>query len=314
VTANGKTTKCSSTTRVPGGGRVIPIEPPARDRPADGAPNVGSRSGPIQVDPAPGAGSGAGSGVGSAGRATAEPPVHKPTVMPIPMPVDPPTGPRPDEAAVRRAVAPILAALGLDGAAIVVTGYPALAIITVAPMVDGLQTAGYETRLQYDGTIRLTGGSGWLAPSKPGAGYPLISAQRALDGLPRPEIALACTDREPASCVLPPTVITGARLGLALRHDAQDGALLVPAWLYAVRGRAAGWPQLVAIAVDPAYLQPPVTKQLPPVPAQPAPGGPNDSSGSGSAAPPDSGGGSGNDPGTTATGSAGRPDQPPPTK
>jgi hypothetical protein len=47
-----------------------------------------------------------------------------------------------------------------------------------------------------------------------------------------------------------PTVITGASLGLMLDHDPK-GALLVPAWLFAVKGSADTFPW---IAVDPAYL------------------------------------------------------------
>jgi hypothetical protein len=188
----------------------------------------------------------------------------------VPIPVDPvPAGPRPDEAAVRKAAADVLAGLGL-GADIRVETFPGLALVTAAPTVAGLPTSGYETRLQYDSGIRLTSGSGWLASPAAGADYPLVSAQRAFDALPKPEIAKVCTDVEPSRCTAEPTVITGASLGLALRHDQQAGALLVPAWFYPVRGSDL---PMVAIAVDPAYLRPSGGGDGAPPPADlPAPG------------------------------------------
>jgi hypothetical protein len=266
----------------------------------DPAPSVGSGSGSGSTGsgggPATGPGSSAGSAAGSAGSGGAAlppdavppvgvppvgvppvgvPPVGVPPVgaTAVPMPVDPvPVGPRPDEAAVRKAAADVLAALGLNGADVQVASYPGFALVTAAPVVAGLPTSGYETRLQYDGSSTLTGGSGWLAPSAAGAEYPLISAQRAFDAMPKPEIARICPNTHPQNCAAPLTVITGARLGLALRHDQQFGPLLVPAWLYTLRGSAL---QPVAVAVDPAYLSPappagyPMPAQTEPAPVRP---------------------------------------------
>jgi hypothetical protein len=186
------------------------------------------------------------------------------------MPVDPvPAGPRPDEAAVRKAATDVLAALGLGGADVQVQSYPSIALVTAAPVVAGLPTSGYETRLQYDGKIALTGGSGWLAAPVAGAEYPLISAQRALDLQPKPEIARDCPDVEPSKCTTALPAITGARLGLAVRHDQQIGALLVPAWLYTLRGSP--FP-LVVVAVDPAYLSTSRGGAPPPAVESPLPG------------------------------------------
>jgi hypothetical protein len=270
-----------------GGGKVTPIDPPAAD-PGDGG-NSSSGGGSTSASPGTGTGDGSagkpgsepnsstgssgssGGGVGSypgtagtsvpgpSGGIAVDPPPGGPVPVPkpgssgvaVPVPVEP-TGPTPDEAAVRAAAAPVLAALGLGNAEIRVETFPSIAIVTAAPVVAGLPTAGFDVRLQYNAKIELTGGSGWLAAPAAGAEYPLVSAQRALDALPKPGVVpQVCTDRMPPSCAAPPRVVTGARLGLALRHDQQAGPLLVPAWLYTLKGSDL---PLVVVAVDPKYL------------------------------------------------------------
>jgi hypothetical protein len=288
---SGKKVTCVTTEIAPGGrgGAAVPVVPPVQRlpgaAPADrgGAavpPARGSAGGGSSANGGSSTGGGSsGSSAGKAGGVTPADPdstaVASHTVgggnVAAPVLVDRlPTGPPPNEAAVRRAAAPVLAALGLDGAAVAVTGFAGFANLVATPTVDGLPTAGFETRLEYDGKTTLFGGSGWLGGPARGTQYPLVSAKRALDALPHPDIAIACTNPAGSRCpAASPTVVTGARLGLAIRRDAQAGALLVPAWLYDVRD---GHFPLVAIAVDPAYLQPPATRQLPPQPPQPAGG------------------------------------------
>jgi hypothetical protein len=279
-----------------GGGKVIPIDPPAGGLPGDdssgygssgssgnagsgggsstggGGGVTGSKPGSDSVDPAPGSYPGTSAPddqvpdapVGSGAPAPdtvvpPAPPIPGTTGMPVPrgtavpMPTEP-TGPTPDEARVRDAAMKILNAIGLGNAEVRVQTFPSIALVTAAPVVDGLPTAGIEVRLQYNAKYELTGGSGWLATPTLGAEYPLVTAQQALDALPKPEIARGvCTDRMPATCVIPQRVITGARLGLALRHN-RTSPLLVPAWLYTVQGD--DLPPLVVVAVDPKYLAP----------------------------------------------------------
>ncbi|HVQ94659.1 MAG TPA: hypothetical protein VMU51_26720 [Mycobacteriales bacterium] len=246
----------SSTGSYPGGGS------------ADGSTGSGGTADQPGTDPttvpgAPAAGSGGGTAAGQVEPATPSPGgtvVAVPAPGGLPLPVEP-TGPTPDEAAVRSAATSVLTALGLGNAEIRVQTFPAIAIVTAAPVVAGLPTAGFEVRLQYNAKIELAGGSGWLATPVTGTEYPLVSAQKALDALPNPEIARVCTDRMPATCAIPQRVITGARLGLALRHDQQAGPLLVPAWLYTIKGSDL---PLTAIAVDPKYISPGDKKNPPP--------------------------------------------------
>ena len=235
-------------------GKVIPIQPPVA-KPPDSRSGAGSTGGNV------------GSTSISAGGQPATGSGQPPNVG-VPAPVDPPsTAPSPPADAVRKAAGPVLAALGLDSAAVRVDSYPALGLLTAAPVVDGLPTSGYETRLSYDLRMRLTEASGWLGTPAPGAEYPLVSATKALESVPVPAIALMpCADVQPSRCLPVQPVITGARPGLLLSWDEKGAALLVPAWLYDVRG----WPtQLAAIAIDRGYLAPPVAPAPPPAPGAP---------------------------------------------
>jgi hypothetical protein len=222
-------------------GSATGARPPAAD-----APDRSPAAGAIPGSAAPGGGGGSaapGSGAGDPGGAVA-----------VPAPAEP-RGPAPSEALVRAAAAPLLAALGLRDAPVRVHTYAGMAAVTVTRTVDGLPAAGYETVLVYDGRLRLRAANGWLAEPARGAEYPLVSARRALDAMPAPpEIALYCEDDVDRSCQQQPLVITGAEPGLMLRHAEGGSALLVPAWLFAVRGHAEPLP---AVAVDPAYLAPP---------------------------------------------------------
>jgi hypothetical protein len=107
-----------------------------------------------------------------------------------------------------------------------------------------------------------------------------------------PSIACPTTPDGKGTCpteTLPPTVVTGATLGLMLTWDTEP--LLVPAWLFTIDGASDTLPM---IAVQPSYL-----------------GDPSAGSGSASSSPGSSGGGSVTDPGGSA--SAIPPGEPVPT-
>lgn len=116
----------------------------------------------------------------------------------------------------------------------------AYADVAAAPTVDGLPTAGLETRLRFDPELRLIAAGGWLARPAAGPAYPLLQARAALEAAPG---SMGC----PPACA----EATSATPGLALRWQADGRALLVPAWLFEVRGSAV---PLTTLAVTPAYL------------------------------------------------------------
>jgi hypothetical protein len=102
-------------------------------------------------------------------------------------------------------------------------------------------------------------GAGWVQRGAAGPAYPLVTARAGYDEMvrtPLPMPLMACPeplppDADPVPCGGPISV-TSARLGLSVQQS-PDGLLLVPAWLFAVKGS----PQpLVQLAVDPGLLRP----------------------------------------------------------
>jgi len=209
----------------------------------------------------------------SAGGGVAVAPAGAPgTSGPLPIPSPPPSGPTAAEA--RALAAPMLSRLGWGGAALdVAVGAPTTSVVA-RQTVDGLATADWTTTLTYDAAGTLTDASGWVGASARGRTYPLISATRAyqqLAAIPRamPEICQVRKDGKPGCEPIPPTVITAATLGLALRHDLGK-PLLVPAWLFTVKGSSQ---PLATVAVDPRWVKPPaqvVPRPLPPQSVPPA--------------------------------------------
>jgi hypothetical protein len=208
-------------------------------------------------------------------------------------PVDGP-GPRPTRGQLETAAAPVLAALGLAGAEVRYPAGDGRRDAVAAPVVDGLPTAGMETWLRYAPGPRLVGAAGWLgAPAPGGPAYPLVSAEQALAALPAgPEIAMGCV---PQARRCGPPAVTGARPGLLLGHAGRGRVVLLPAWLFVVRGSDAPLP---AVAVDPRYLRPALVS-----------GGGHQPSAAPTSATPDAGpagsAGSNGGPGPAAPGSAG---------
>jgi hypothetical protein len=242
-------------------------------------------------------GSGTAASVGSKGSVTSGTAVP-PDLLPTITPVEPPVAEQPplaDDATLRRAAGPILAALGLTTAGAHIT--TAYGQITVNPSVDGLPTVGMQLSLSAaaDGTIQFA--NGWLGSVVEGDEYPVIGAASAFAGLraqPRPMI-MSCLRPGPAAA---PTPASTARAGTASAGPASpgpaspgprtdpatagdmpcqqpsirrlavtgarfgeslqwldEGPALVPSWLFTVDENTA-WPQAV-LAVDPIYLPQP---------------------------------------------------------
>ena len=133
--------------------------------------------------------------------------------------------------------------------------------------VDGLEVVNWTRWFVVkaaDGSI--DSGSGWVGTPQRGASYPLITAQRAFDLLqqqPRPmmELCMARPDGQPGCAPIPPSEITGAKLGLTLDYDSGK-PVLVPAWLFAVKGQTA---PVMQVAVAPQYLATPSPQAYPTV-------------------------------------------------
>ncbi|MCQ4046228.1 hypothetical protein ACFOSC_21070 [Streptantibioticus rubrisoli] len=189
----------------------------------------------------------------------------------------------PDQA--KRAAAPVLAALGLGGAAVDASrAVGGVRTVAVDPVVDGLPTHGWQTTLQVGSDGRLLSGSGRAAPLARGATYPVVNARRALDELNGTDPsegtgtpAGPCRMMHPGTApggpadpgdlpVRPPTGcgtgtpltldVRAARFGLSAQFV--DGrSQLVPSWLFQVAQPGAQQPvEIAQPAVDPKYVAP----------------------------------------------------------
>jgi hypothetical protein len=188
-------------------------------------------------------------------------------------PTDPPvTSPTPDGATKRlpvttrdqalAAARPVLRAVGIDPADAAVRPGQAQGVVTADPAVGDLPTYGLATSLTVFGQ-RVDAAGGWLGGSAPGATYPVISARAAWKQLLHTPLArplIGCPESLPAGSDPlvggGPITVTGARFGLSL-HEAGGRPVLVPSWLFDVRGSDSA---LSVVAVDPRYLAaPPMT-------------------------------------------------------
>jgi hypothetical protein len=204
-------------------------------------------------------------------------------------------------AAARAAARPVLEAAGIDPDS--ATARAGQGFVVADPTVDALPTHGLTTTVRVTGT-RVSSAGGYLGAPQAGATYPVISARAAWQQLQRLPLArplIACAepqpdDSDPMTCGGPITV-TGARFGLSL-HQENGQPLLVPSWLFDVRGSGNA---LAIVAVDPRYLASP--------PAATASDLTPGSSGSGSSGSGSSGSGSS---GSGVPPVAPSPDAPPP--
>ena len=192
------------------------------------------------------------SGQGSAVPGTVSSGTAAPASSPDSSPAPLPHQNTPSMEEVRAAAAPVLDAAGLAVAAARVTVFPGGGSAVVEPVLGSLQTSAWTTRIDVDEHGKVTGGTGWLAAPKKSDTYPLVTAREAFDGLPMPPRIMSCEVTPGGGCKEPaPTEVTGAHLGLTVAQLAGGGQVLVPAWLFDVKGS----PDPVAgVAVEATYL------------------------------------------------------------
>lgn len=209
---------------------------------------------PIQAMPDT-SGTPGGSGLNPAPTATSPAPIAEP--QPVP------------ENVARSVARPVLEAVGVNPDAARVDTAGGQRSVVFSPEVAGSTVLGLETRVSVDERGQIVDTNGWLAIPTAAATYPLISARQGYDQLrqqPQPlmELGMAPCRIVPGTSGCAPTpdrVVTGATLGLTLAYNTDRGILLVPAWLFHLRGEST---PLAVVAVDRAFLG---------EPAQPAPGG-----------------------------------------
>ena len=192
--------------------------------------NAGAAPGSISVNPTP----------------AAAPPVTVAPALPVPQNV------------ARRLAGPVLQAVGVNPDAGRVDTEGDGRSVVFSPEVAGSTVVGLETRVSVDGHGQIVDASGWLATPTQGPAYPLISARQAYDQLlaqPQPmRGAMAPCRIIPGTSGCAPTpdrVVTGATLGLTQAYSTDRGVLLVPAWLFQVRGETT---PVAVVAVEPAFL------------------------------------------------------------
>ena len=210
--------------------------PPVPKEPKPGPPSSGAPADPVPPDQPVGA---------------PVPCVSPPPGVKDPCGVPPSPPPMPSAETVRTAAAPVLRALGLTAEpARVEDGWGARALV-VSPLVGGLPTSGYETRIDVGNDGRIRSATGFLGGAARGDTYPLLGVREAVasGGYGRPEPAIACL----APCPSPaPRVVTAVRLGL-LYAPGQHESFLVPAWLLSFAGSTYEEPVL---ALPGRYLDP----------------------------------------------------------
>ncbi|MEU9176897.1 hypothetical protein AB0C90_08605 [Streptomyces sp. NPDC048550] len=172
------------------------------------------------------------------------------------------------EEAAKAAAAPVLAAAGQGGAKLdarLVQG--AVRVVAADPVIDGLPTQGWSTKVSVGADSQVVAGSGELKAPVRAADQPVVGAVEALARLNRSSAGSGGTDPGPSGCATsvpltpdtpvgpsdtlpcnpeprpmkPPRTETvkGAVLGLA--PGTVDGARgLVPAWLFEVAGSDGG--------------------------------------------------------------------------
>jgi hypothetical protein len=205
-------------------------------------------------------------------------------------PTPTPAVPAPTDSVAASLAAPVLAAIATAGEMHVLAPAGGLTRTVVADaVVAGLPTSGMRTILDVD-RLGVADGSGHLGESSAGDRYPLVSARSAYDRLssmPRPMPAIGCLEAKNQPTVCPqasPLVVTGATLGLMIADDAGE-QILVPTWLFEVRGSDE---PLTSVAVAARFLSDPEPVSTPDASTEPAPGSPSEpASGSPSEPAPD---------------------------
>ncbi|WP_314222688.1 hypothetical protein [Streptomyces zaehneri] len=179
------------------------------------------------------------------------------------------------EAAAKKAAAPVLEAVGQDGAQIDASQVMgSQRVVNADPVFGELPTYGWTTGISVDAQGAVVGGNGQLEPPVKGDTYPLLSAREALDALnaapgtdhrmgiggcagPVPlkdRLESPCGSSTAAPQAQTATV-EDAVLGLA-PHTSGGRQVLVPSWLFDVKAAGvAGGYTVTQPAVEPAYLK-----------------------------------------------------------
>ena len=160
------------------------------------------------------------------------------------------------ENAARRLARPVLEAVGVNPDEAKVDTDGGQPSVVLSPEVGGATVLGLETRVSVDEQGQIVDAFGWLATARSDATYPLISARQGYDQLlQQPMMALGMPCRilqgTQGCAPTPDRVVTGATLGLTLAYSTDRGILLVPAWLYHVRGQST---PVAVVAVQRAFL------------------------------------------------------------
>ncbi|MGW3990199.1 hypothetical protein [Streptomyces sp. NPDC004830] len=187
------------------------------------------------------------------------------------------------EAEARRAAAPVLKAVGQDGAKLDTSQVMgAQRVVNAEPRVGGLPTHGWTTGITVGPDGEVVGGSGRLRAPVKGDTYPVVGAEKALElmegqsggdrraGVGGCASPVPLEDRpEEEPCGTPASggpaketvTVEGAVFGLAAHHvDGREA--LVPSWLFEVRAPGARDPFTVTYpAVDPTYLASPAPSE-----------------------------------------------------
>ena len=183
------------------------------------------------------------------------------------------------EEAAEKAAAPVLKAVGQDGAkrdASQVMG--AQRVVNADPAVGGLPTHGWTTGINVGSDGEVVGGSGQLRTPVKGDTYPVVGAEKALElmnGQPKNDHRMGiggCAspvplkDRLEQPCEQPSSggasgqdtvTVESAVFGLAA-HLVDGRQALVPSWLFEVTAPGAKDPFTVTYpAVEPKYLASP---------------------------------------------------------
>ncbi|MFD9434999.1 hypothetical protein [Streptomyces sp. NPDC060002] len=189
-------------------------------------------------------------------------------------PATPAAGPV-SEAAAKKAAAPVLKAVGQDGAEVDASQVMgSQRMVNAEPVFGDLPTYGWTTGIGVSAQGEVVAGNGQLETPVKGDTYPLLSAQEALDALnagPGTDHRMGiggCASPVPlkdrlespcgASTAAPQAqtaTVEDAVLGLA-PHTSGGRQVLVPSWLFDVKAAGvAGGYTVTQPAVEPAYLQ-----------------------------------------------------------
>ncbi|QJT06798.1 hypothetical protein G9272_13450 [Streptomyces asoensis] len=179
------------------------------------------------------------------------------------------------EAAAKKAAAPVLKAVGQDGAEVDASQVMgSQRVVNADPVFGELPTYGWTTGISVDAQGEVVGGNGQLETPVKGDTYPLLSAQEALEALnaaPGTDHRMGiggCASPVPlkdrlespcgSSTAAPQAqtaTVEDAVLGLA-PHTSGGRQVLVPSWLFDVTASGvAGGYTVTQPAVEPAYLK-----------------------------------------------------------